>query len=137
MGYVWNCVPGFCQMLRGFAADPTHGDALDFSPLREIWQSRLNKMTGARRLRCWAKHRLCLGLHVVFADTTSRTGSFDIVDIDSEFAREAPYMRCGGNWFTVLCASHLAELRRHGESGRDRHRLIGRKRLLLGLTFSL
>ena len=46
-------------------------------------------------------------------------------------------MRCGGNWFTVLCAGHLAELRRHSESGRDRHRLIGRKRLLLGFTFSL
>ena len=52
MGYMRNCVPGFCQMLRGFAADATHGDAFDFSPLREIGQSRLDKMTGARRLRC-------------------------------------------------------------------------------------
>ena len=46
---VGDRVPGFGEMFGGFAANPAHGNALDFSPLGEIGQLGCDEMSGARR----------------------------------------------------------------------------------------
>ena len=64
-------------MFRGFAANPAHGNALDFSPLREIGKFGLNKMPGSGRSLCrcshGGEHGFGMGFDIVFADAPKAT----------------------------------------------------------------
>ena len=77
-------------------------------------------------------------LDVVFADAPGGTGTFDLVNVHADFARETANMRSRGNGLAMLGASHFAELDRHGERWlRVSGRKIRWKRLLFGLSFCL
>ena len=54
-------------------------------------------------------------LHVVFADASAGAGAFHFVNVDADFARQAPDMRRGRNRLAMLGARNFAQLRRHAE----------------------
>src|SRR6202167_4967506 len=120
-------------MFRRFAAYPAHGDALDFSPLREVGKLRFNKMSGARRGLRHHSHSAHQGLSVsfdiVFTDASARTRALDFINVDANFASQAARARSCGNRVTMLSSGNLAQLHWHGERRGPRLRLVGRQRL--------
>ena len=127
-------------MLRRFAANAAHGNALDLSPLSEVRKLRCDKVSGARR-SCRAagysgQSRFGMSFYVVFADASARACALYFIDVYADFASQAAGVRRGWNWLAMLGSSHLAQLHRHGKRFRARLRLIGRQRLFFGFTFS-
>src|ERR1700691_5440390 len=130
LGDMRNRVPGFGEMFRSFAANSSHGDAFNLSPLREVRQLGLDEMSGARRLlRCASLRLQCgfgAGLHVLFADAAAGARALDEIDVDAECAGEAACAWSGWNRTSVLRSSDFVELCRHGKHCRFGCRLIGR-----------
>ena len=82
LGDVRNCVPSFRKMLGSLAAYSAHRDAFDLSPLGEIRQRRLNKVSGTScRGDGRRESRFGVGLHIIFTDTSTRTGTFHFVNV--------------------------------------------------------
>src|ERR1700678_138049 len=127
-------------MLRRFAANAAHGNALDLSPLGEVWELRSDEVSGARRSYRAAGYsgqsRFGMSLYVVFADASAGAGALYFIDVYADFASQAEGVRRGWDWLAMLRSCHLAQLHRHGKRFRARLWLIGRQRLFFGFTFS-
>ena len=110
-------VPRLPQMFGGFAANAAHGDALDCLP---TWQSQANPAREMRAAGILAplRERSALGMrfNIIFADAPAGSGAFDLVNIDAEFARQAPHVGRCGNGLAMLGAGNLFQLRGHGEA---------------------
>ena len=95
-------------------------------------------MPGARRLSAGSRRtdqRLSVRLDIIFTDASTGPTALDVVDVHTQFARQAADMGSGRDRLALLCARHLAQLRGHSESLRNGKRLVRRQRLLFRLAF--
>src|SRR5580698_1982529 len=107
-----NRVPGFTKMLGGFAPNSAHGDAFNFSPLREIGERWLDEASARSLCSATRRRKSILGgkFYIIFADASARSAAFHAVDVHSDFAGETAHVRSGGDGIAVLGAGNFSKL---------------------------